>query len=109
MMNNYKVSYSGEALSDLRAIYSYIAYELLVPKTGAAQIKRIREKILSLDFMSACHELVGWEPWQSMNMHQLPIDNYIAYYLVDDKTKMVIITRIFYGCRDIKGIINSNI
>ena len=28
MMNNYKVSYSGEALSDLREIYSYIAYEL---------------------------------------------------------------------------------
>ncbi len=27
-MNNYKVSYSGEALSDLREIYSYIAYEL---------------------------------------------------------------------------------
>lgn len=109
MMHNYKVSYSGEALSDLREIYSYIAYELLVPKTAAAQIKRIREKIRSLDFMPACHELVEWEPWQSMNMHQLPIDNYIAYYLVDDKTKMVIITRIFYGGRDIKGIINSNI
>lgn len=109
MMNNYKVSYSGEALSDLREIYSYIAYELLVPKTAAAQIKRIREKIRSLDFMPACHELVEWEPWQSMNMHQLPIDNYIAYYLVDDNTKMVIITRIFYGGRDIKGIINSNI
>lgn len=59
--------------------------------------------------MPACHELVEWEPWQSMNMHQLSIDNYIAYYLVDDKTKMVIITRIFYGGRDIKGIINSNI
>ena len=101
-MNNYKVSYSGEVLSDLREIYSYIAYELLVPKTAAAQIKRIREKIRSLDFMPAC-------PGQSMNMHQLPIDNYIAYYLVDDKTKMVIITRIFYGGRDIKGIINSNI
>lgn len=109
MMNNYKVSYSGEALSDLREIYSYIAYELLVPKTAAAQIKHIREKIRSLDFMPACHELVEWEPWQSMNMLQLPIDNYIAYYLVDDKTKMVIITRIFYGSRDIKGIINSNI
>ena len=109
MKNNYKVNYSGETLSDLREIYSYIAYELLVPETATAQIKRIREKIRSLDFMPACHELVEWEPWQSMNMHQLPIDNYIAYYLVDDNTKMVIITRIFYGGRDIKGIINSNI
>ncbi len=33
-MNNYKVDYSGEALSDLREIYSYISYELLVPKTA---------------------------------------------------------------------------
>ena len=91
MMNNYKVSYSGEALSDLREIYSYIAYELLVPKTAAAQIKRIREKIRSLDFMPACHELVEWEPWHSMKMHQLPVDNFIVYYLVDDKERTVLL------------------
>ena len=108
MMNNYKVSYSGEALSDLREIYSYIAYELLVPKTAAAQLGRIRKEVRSLDFMPARYTLVEWEPWHSMKMHQLPVENFIVYYLVDDKERTVTVARIFYGGRDIEGIINSN-
>ena len=30
-----------------------------------------------------------WEPWHSMKMHQLPVDNFIVYYLVDDKESTV--------------------
>ena len=51
---------------------------------------------------------VEWEPWHSMKMHQLPVDNFIVYYLVDDKERTVTVARIFYGGRDIEGIINSN-
>lgn len=40
-MDSYKVGYSADALDDLREIYSYISNELLVPKTAAAQLKRI--------------------------------------------------------------------
>ncbi len=43
-----------------------------------------------------------------MKMHQLPVDNFIVYYLVDDKERTVTVARIFYGGRDIEGIINSN-
>ena len=56
------VSYSGEALDDLRDIYTYIANELLVPETAAAQVGRIRKKIRSLDFMPARYALIEWEP-----------------------------------------------
>lgn len=38
MTENYTVSYSGDALNDLREIYTYIANELLVPETAAAQV-----------------------------------------------------------------------
>ena len=41
-----------------------------------------------------------------MKMHQLPVENFIVYYLVDDKERTV--ARIFYGGRDIEGSINSN-
>lgn len=41
MTENYMVSYSQDALDDLKEIYSYIANELLVPKTADAQVKRI--------------------------------------------------------------------
>lgn len=41
MTDSYKVSYSVDALNDLREIYAYIANELLVPETATAQVKII--------------------------------------------------------------------
>lgn len=73
MTENYTVSYSGDALNDLREIYTYIANELLVPETAAAQVGRIRKEVRSLDFMSARYALVEWEPWHSMGMYQFPV------------------------------------
>ena len=78
MTDSYKVGYSVDALDDLREIYSYIANELLVPETATAQLGRIRKEVRSLDFMPARYALVDWEPWHSMKMHQLPVDNFIC-------------------------------
>ena len=108
MTENYKVGYSEDALNDLREIYAYIANELLVPETAAAQVGRIRKEVRSLDFMPARYALVEWDPWHSMKMHQLPVDNFIVYYLVDDEEMAVTVVRIFYGGQDIEGILNSN-
>ena len=93
MTNSYNVGYSVDALGDLRELYSYIANELLVPETAAAQLGRIRKEVRSLDFMPARYTLVEWEPWHSMKMHQLPVDNFIVYYLVDDKERTVLLLR----------------
>ena len=108
MTDCYKVYYSVDALGDLREIYSYIANELLVPETAKAQLRRIRKEVRSLDYVPARYTLVEWEPWHSMKMHQFPVDNFIVYYLVDDKVRTVTVARIFYGGRDIEGIINLN-
>ena len=94
MTDNYNVGYSVDALGDLREIYSYIANELLVPETAVAQLGRIRKEVRSLDFMPARYTLVEWEPWHSMKMHQLPLDNYIVFDLVDDERMEVTVTRI---------------
>ena len=107
MMENYAVSYSAEALDDLRGIYTYIAKELLSPETAASQIWRLRKEISSLHFMPARYAFVEWDPWHSMGMHQLPVDNFIIYYLIDEETTSVLIVRIFYGGRNIEGIISS--
>ena len=108
MTENYRVGYSVDALEDLREIYNYIAGELLVPETAEALVGHIRNEIRSLDFMPARYALVGWEPWHSMKMHQLPVDNFIVYYLVDDEEMTVIVVRVFYGGHDIEEIVNTN-
>ena len=40
----FHVAYSAEARQDLRDIYEYIAYELLVPETAAGRAESDREK-----------------------------------------------------------------
>lgn len=45
----FHVAYSAEARQDLRDIYEYIAYELLVPETAAGQTERIMKAVRSLD------------------------------------------------------------
>lgn len=58
--------------------------------------------------MTASYAMVEWEPWHSMGMHQLPVNSFIVYYLVDEAEEKVTVVRIFYGGRDIEGIINAN-
>ncbi len=104
MSKNYLVIYSPEAISDLREIYSYIALELLVPNTAIGQVNRIRRKIRSLEFMPLRNAIVDWEPWKSMGMHKVNVDNFIIFYTVTDNSQTVTIIRIVYSGRDIKGI-----
>lgn len=108
MTDLYDIGYSADALGDLREIYSYIANELLVLETATAQLRRIRNGVRSLYFMPTRYALVEWEPWHSMKMHQFPVDNFIVYYLVDEKKKAVTVARVFYSGRDIEEIINPN-
>lgn len=107
MSDSYSVVYSPEALDDLREIYSYIAFTLLVPEIAEKQVNRIRKEVRSLDFMPSRYSLVDWEPWKSMGMHKVPVDNFVVYYTVNDDSRTVTVIRIFYGGRDVANIVNT--
>ncbi len=105
MNNKYSVIYSPQARADIRAIYTYIRDELKEPKTARDQSVRIRETIKSLDSFPERHTLVDWEPWQSLGMRKMPIDNYIIFYLTDKENQIVRIIRILYAGRNIEKIL----
>ena len=107
MSDEYQVIYSSEALNDIRKIYLYIAYELQVPETATKQVNRIRQKIRTLDFMPMRYAIIDWEPWKSMQMHKLAVDNYIIFYIADSKKMTVTIVRIVYGGQDIEGSLTT--
>ena len=107
MNDPYSVVYSPKAKDDFKEIYSYIAFTLLVPDTAKGQVERIQKEIRSLDFMPLRNPIVDWEPWKSMEMHKLPVDNFVVFYTVDKSAMTVIIIRIVYGGRDIAGLANS--
>lgn len=108
MSDSYSVVYSPAALNDLKDIYAYIAQELLAPDTALNQVNRIRKEIRSLDFMPSRYALVDCEPWRSMGMHKVPVDNFVVFYTVDSNSMIVVIIRIVYGGRDIESIAAKN-
>lgn len=103
-MNLYRVEYSQEALVDIKSIYTYISQILHAPLTARRQVNRIRKEIRDLEAFPTKYVLVEWEPWASMKMHRLPIDNYIVFYLVDEQAMAVKIVRIVYGGRDLEDL-----
>lgn len=64
----YKVVISEQAASDLRAIFDYIAYELMAGQTALKQLERIEEAVLSLGEMPERNRLYKKEPWRSKNL-----------------------------------------
>lgn len=107
MSENYRVIYSPQAKDDIISIYSYIASELQVPDTAQNLLNRIRKEIRSLDFMPARYSIADWEPWKSMKMHKLPVDNFVVYYIINSDTFTVTIIRIVYGGMDSSNIIKT--
>lgn len=104
----FHVAYSAEARQDLRDIYEYIAYELLVSETAAGQTERIMKAIRSLEQMLMRHRLYEEEPWHSQGLRVLPVDNYLVFYLPDENSATVNIIRIMYGGRDIDKQLNES-
>ena len=107
-MEEYTVQYAPLAVEDLRNIYAYIAHTLSEPATALKQTDRIRKGIRSLSVMPSRHALVDWEPWRSLQIRKLPIDNYIVFYSVNPDVCSVTVYRIFYGGRNIQEMTRND-
>ena len=97
----YEVVTTAQAAADLRAIFEYIAYELLAGENAIKQLDRLEEAILSLDEMPERYHLYDKEPWRERNLRIMPVDNYLVFYIPQDDDKTVTIIRVMYGRRDI--------
>lgn len=104
---SWDIVYTAAARRDLRDIYEYIAYELLVPETAAGQAQRIMKEIRALDEMPMRFRLYEEEPWHSEGLRFFPVDNYLVFYLPDETRNTVSIVRIMYGGRDIPQSLTS--
>lgn len=104
----WKIAYSAQARQDLRNIYEYIAFNLLMPETATKQVQRIMNEIRSLDEMPLRFRLYDREPWYSQGLRFFSVNNYLVFYLPDENQNMVNIVRIMYSGRDIDTQLNND-
>ncbi len=97
---SYQVNITDEAAQDLRAIFEYIAFELLSVENAENQLNRLQKEIQSLDEMPERYRRYEVEPWYSLGVRRFPVDNYCVLYLPNQETRVVDIIRVLYDRSD---------
>ncbi|NYB75600.1 type II toxin-antitoxin system RelE/ParE family toxin [Sedimentibacter hydroxybenzoicus DSM 7310] len=98
-MKHYIVQITSKALDDMDGIYNYIVTQLMAPETAMEQYNRIADVIEKLAFFPERIKVMESEPEVYMELRQIKIDNYSAFYIIRDNK--VIVTRVLYGSSDI--------
>ena len=99
-MTEYKIVIEETAENDLVGILSYISDTLHEPNTAMKIYASIKKEILTLNQMPLRYALVNEEPYRSMGVRRIPVENYTAFYVVDENEKTVHIFRILYNRRE---------
>lgn len=105
-MRQFNISITQKALSDLEAIYNYIAFDLEAPLSAMRQYDNIAAGIQSLNKFPLRNKLLDCQPEHNMGIRMQIIDNYSIIYVV--KPASVIILRVLYSKSDIISRLRNN-
>lgn len=100
-MKEYKVEITKEALSDMEAIYEYIATELLAPEYAIGQYTRIATAIMQLSGFPEKYRIMYSEIERQRELRRMVVDNYSVFYLI--RGERVIVTNVLYSASDIEA------
>lgn len=97
---DYRVTLTPQATEQIQQTILYIAQTLQAPQAAKHWADLLYNKIAGLCFMPARHPLTEEEPWRTEGIRKMPVKNFLIYYLIDEKSKNVIVTAVIYGRRD---------
>lgn len=99
-MAEYRVDISKPAENDLSEIVRYIASQLYAPISAIRMMELLEEAMAGLSDMPQRCPLVADERLSRMGYRKLTIRNYVVFFSIDEREKVVDIERILYGRRD---------
>ena len=100
MSNKYTLKFTVEAGKDLDEIFSYITGNLSSPVAAVDLIDKIENESKRLISFPLSGAVPRDDTLVKKGYRMLIIDNFIAFYIVDEENKLVKIMRIVYGKRN---------
>jgi toxin ParE1/3/4 len=86
MANNYTIKMTPKAADDLDSIYRYILEELFAASAATNILERIEKEIIRLrEFPFSCNYVADGF-LRNKGYRKLIVDNYIVFYLIDEKS-----------------------
>jgi len=101
----YDVIIETTAALDLYGILDYITDVLKAPESAERIYWSIKDQVLSLDKMPYRFPLVREEPFASMGVRLMPVENYHAFYVIGEQQSEVRVFRILYNRREWQNIL----
>lgn len=101
----YKLKFAPKASEDLEQIYSYITGLLMAEIAADNLLEKIEISIMRLEIFPYSGSFIVDEPLKNRGYRKLIIENYIAFYLVNEQEKQVVIMRILYGAQNYQDIL----
>ena len=102
MKTKYAVELSELAINQLAQIKQYIIEKFNNPDAAERVADRLKAQMGKLSTIPERVVLEDEEPWHSRGVHKYIIGNYIAYFVIDEVSKQVLITAVVLGTRDQK-------
>ena len=104
-MKEYNVILETTAVLDLRGILDYITDILKQPEAAERIFLSIEKKVMALNVMPARHSIVRDETYAALGVRMMPVENYIAFYLIDEINLEVHVLRILYKRRQWQSLL----
>ncbi len=94
-MNKYNIKTTKAFEEELLDIYSHIVDYLQEPKIANEKYKKIRNKILSLQYLPERYSRIFKSKFKNRNLRKLLINNFVIIYEVRNDTYQIFILHIF--------------
>ena len=107
-MEKYKIQLSIKAKNDYKKIINYLKNELLEPSIANRYAELINSEIQSLEHMPQKYAIIDDDIAKKLEIRKQLIKNYIAFYRINEKEKIVEVHRILYGA-SIQVIMNNKV
>jgi addiction module RelE/StbE family toxin len=95
--NKYYVEITGECKKEIKKVYNYIKEDLGAEKAAQNLMKKIEETIKDLIYTPKMYVKIDKYKGIRRNYHKIVINNYILLYTIEEETKKVYISHIYYG------------
>ena len=102
----YQVHITGRAERDLAKAVDYIEFSLKNPQAANSLLDEAEAALSSLGQMPKRFAVVDDTLLAAWEIRCVQIKNYLAFYVVDDKTQFVHIIRFLYGKSDWRAILH---
>lgn len=106
-MTEYEIQIENAAERDMYNILTYITETLKEPALALRIYKSIKEQIDKLSTLPARNRVVDDQPYASIGVRRLFVENYVVFYFIDETVLTVNVIRVLYNRREWRSILGA--